>query len=686
MSVIESVAIIAGDDEHDEVYIAVLRYINDQWVRFIERFKSRFFDPDTLYDAWFVDAGGGGVSGYQPAIAHVPAVDSTYKYSLISENGAIWGVPFADEDVIRLSAGDVVDIGGGIVGIDYANADGAGNICFVSGNTVDIRGTTNYNGEHTLTSGTSTTQLQFADTYVAETLDGTETVIKKLGTVNAGQGRFVVDSTQTYFYYGHNWDAGNSTYVTRITAADDTFTYNALSPNPAWPLSASGSTVYGMAIDSTDTHLYLWAKDTAGATNYGRMSKFRLSDGVELWRSSRVPGVTSFPGYDMAIDSNGNAYAPATNGAEIIKFASADGATTEISMPVGHGSAINTLAIYSVVYDGTNDKIIAGGRQSISTNFNFTDIKNMIIMDTDGGNQVTVAVGGYYQAGSLYFTPIVGTGNIQVLGNNIFVLVQVSGGTPRLFKYDFSGNLLSSIDASADAEGLFIDNYDNIVVVNNDWVSPQDTRFYWYDSNLNALGSAGPFTTLLLKSWAATAGGAWIQGSALSRGVIGQAASGQDETFYPPNTGGSYCHLEGETVNILADGIKYPQQTVINCEIDDTEFPNATELIVGLPVRYKLQPMEVNIEDYGFLLDKNITQLLVNFFRSLDGKYGPDMNNLDQIGYYRPTYDTGPTLFSGVKRLPFQGQYHDKGDLLFWGDHNLPHTILGIGVKTGATG
>lgn len=55
MSTIESVAIIAGDDEYDEVWVSVLRDVNGSDVRHIERFKAREFTDRE--DAYFVDDG-----------------------------------------------------------------------------------------------------------------------------------------------------------------------------------------------------------------------------------------------------------------------------------------------------------------------------------------------------------------------------------------------------------------------------------------------------------------------------------------------------------------------------------------------------------------------------------------------------------------------------------------------------
>jgi hypothetical protein len=151
------------------------------------------------------------------------------------------------------------------------------------------------------------------------------------------------------------------------------------------------------------------------------------------------------------------------------------------------------------------------------------------------------------------------------------------------------------------------------------------------------------------------------------------------------NSATSLTHLVGETVNILADGVKQPQQTVTAAgAVDDTEFSGATTLAIGLPVEYKLQPMKVNVSSLAFIPIKNIVALIIDVYQSGDGKFGRDSNNLDKIPYVYSTYDSSPTLKTGVVSLPFDGKYDDAGDVLIQDDGPLPFTILAMGMKMGA--
>lgn len=151
------------------------------------------------------------------------------------------------------------------------------------------------------------------------------------------------------------------------------------------------------------------------------------------------------------------------------------------------------------------------------------------------------------------------------------------------------------------------------------------------------------------------------------------------------NSATSLTHLVGETVNILADGMKQPQQTVsATGTVDTTEFAGATTLAIGLPVEYQLQPMKVNVSSLAFIPIKNIVSLIIDVYQSADGKFGRDSSNLDKIPYQYTTYDSSPTLVTGTVPLPFAGKYDDAGDVLISDDGPLPFTILAMGLKLGA--
>lgn len=468
-----------------------------------------------------------------PSIPGTPEVLGTYKFTYISEDGAIWGVPFTDGGVVTLDADDAVNVGGGIVGIPYNNAADDGTMRFVSGDVVSIKGTTYYDLSHTLTAGTTITQLQFADAYNAETFDATETVSKYIN-MPTGATQLIQD-TSGNLYYGQLWNATYG-YVTKILT-DGTKVSSLSFLNPTdWPVYNTSDVVRGLAITPDNQYLYIFI-GTNAVTPYGYVEKWDLITGDREWRTTAVLGVTSWPGYDMAIDADGNAYAILSNGQSVVKFASANGAATEIDLYNYDPTFIVGHFPYEIEIDNDAGKVVVAGNQySLQIEGYLDHVFNMIIMDLDGSNQIPIAVGGTYDDGSFYRAPIIGRGHIAIHNGYIYIQTWALGVTPTIYKYDFSGNEIASAAASTYASGLHFDLWNNIVVVNVDWNTPTTDRFYFYDTSLNALGSVSPFVEML-RTWDASSGGSWIQGGAVFLGELGTAAV--------PVVPGAYYDFEG---------------------------------------------------------------------------------------------------------------------------------------------
>ena len=140
-------------------------------------------------------------------------------------------------------------------------------------------------------------------------------------------------------------------------------------------------------------------------------------------------------------------------------------------------------------------------------------------------------------------------------------------------------------------------------------------------------------------------------------------------------------HLEGETVAVLADGVRQANKTVASGQITLDEAASTVQ--VGVPIQYRLQPMKLNMRDLAYIPTRNIVRIILSLYRSLGGTYGPNSDTQDNIPYPVSTYDTGPDLFTGTLLLPFDGSYDNNGDLLFQGSDPLPMTTRAIGVKLG---
>jgi hypothetical protein len=297
----ESVAVIPGSGGEDQVWCVVKRTIDGTDYRFIEQFQPVDFGDQN--DAWFVDAGIGGVDVNSYGRAEVPAVPDTYAATVfISENAEIWGIPVADRTILTLdNGGSARDVGGGIVGLPCTGHP------FVSGDVIRFVGTTNYSATtYTLTSGTSANEVQFTSAYTAETFDGTEIPQKIIGSLPSGGGHMIQDSSGNLYYaHDNTGTVPNVYYVTKI-APDGTLSPDYEWLNKEWADISAGC--YGIAISADDKYLYLWLR-VSGPTTYGYMEKFDLTTGDRIWESTASWEFTAGPGYDAAIDAEGNAYA-----------------------------------------------------------------------------------------------------------------------------------------------------------------------------------------------------------------------------------------------------------------------------------------------------------------------------------------------------------------------------------------
>jgi len=641
----ESVTVIPGSGTtpsgdtwvEDAVYFIVNRTIDGNDYRLVEVMTPMDWGADEDW-AWFVD---GGISGNSSGVAETGGGATTYTMSYISENGAIWGIPLGDRAMLSgPDANDVNDVGGGIVGIPYTAHP------FSSGDVIRIAGSTNYTGTHTLTAGTSANELQFSDTYTPETFDGTEQIYEYIN-VSAGYGRFIVDANYV-MYYGHSKTGSNPnvTYVTRlepngVTTADYDF------------LTTSSETMYqdgftgdcrGLAVSTDANDLFMWLNKD-GATDHGYMHRWNLATGDLKWESSPVVGVTSWPGYDMCIDDANNAYAPGTNGSEIIQFAAADGAATELALRNGHASITNAAGAYCVEYDSAQDKLVVAGYQQIATGFAYTDFFNVVVMDTDGTNQVEILAGNWWDDTGVRYTSVVKSGCLAIDSPYIYVLADVNGTTPTIYKYDFAGNLQASVAGPTYAVGLDFNAWGDLIVINQDWVNYQDEIFWYYDTDLNYLTKITGSYNELLRSWDASAGGPWIQGSILPNGTVATITYGVDVNDM------AVAHLPNTEVCVYADGIPRGQYTV-SADPNGTQVinlgANYSVVVAGLNYYsiYESLPI-VNSQSQGRMT--MLKDVVVDYYETMGSHVGTSYTYSADLKFSYDNWATGISPYTGFK-------------------------------------
>lgn len=140
-------------------------------------------------------------------------------------------------------------------------------------------------------------------------------------------------------------------------------------------------------------------------------------------------------------------------------------------------------------------------------------------------------------------------------------------------------------------------------------------------------------------------------------------------------------HLEGQTVQILADGARQPDKTVSSGSI--TLDRAASVVQAGLQFISRLVPMrlEAGAKDgtaQGKL--KRIHKLVIRFVDTLGGRAGEYKKQLDDIAFRSPSTPMGQPqpIFSGDFEMQFPGDWGLDGFVEIRQDGPLPMTVAAL--------
>lgn len=150
----------------------------------------------------------------------------------------------------------------------------------------------------------------------------------------------------------------------------------------------------------------------------------------------------------------------------------------------------------------------------------------------------------------------------------------------------------------------------------------------------------------------------------------------------PVSTVSGLGHLEGQTVDVLADGATHPQVMVSGGKID---LQRAGSVIhVGLPAPAKLATMRLNAgaaDGTAQGKTQRVTNVVARLHRTLGGKLGPDENNLDELQFRRPSMPMNqpPSLYTGDSEpVPWKGGYSSTQRIWYVNDQPLPATVVAL--------
>lgn len=140
-------------------------------------------------------------------------------------------------------------------------------------------------------------------------------------------------------------------------------------------------------------------------------------------------------------------------------------------------------------------------------------------------------------------------------------------------------------------------------------------------------------------------------------------------------------HLEGEKVQILADGAVHPDQQVTNGEVR-LAVP-ASVVQVGLGYRSLLETVRLEAgaaDGTAQGKTKRIHRVVVRLHQTLGALFGPNSDQLDRMEFRSATdlMDKPPPLFDGDKIVDWPGGYETEGRMTLVQDQPLPLTLLAV--------
>ena len=140
-------------------------------------------------------------------------------------------------------------------------------------------------------------------------------------------------------------------------------------------------------------------------------------------------------------------------------------------------------------------------------------------------------------------------------------------------------------------------------------------------------------------------------------------------------------HLEGETVQILADGAVFPNEIVTGGSVS-ISIP-AQVWVVGIGYESILRPVgiELAMQDGTSQGRKfKVHELVVRIYKSLGGEYEsqPDQWFYFPIRDTSDVMDDSPPVFTGPKTLTVAGSYTDTAEMAVRQRQPLPLTVLAI--------
>lgn len=142
-------------------------------------------------------------------------------------------------------------------------------------------------------------------------------------------------------------------------------------------------------------------------------------------------------------------------------------------------------------------------------------------------------------------------------------------------------------------------------------------------------------------------------------------------------------HLEGKTVNILADGVVHPQLTVTSGAI--TLNNPASTVTVGLPITAQLQTLPLAVltaEAASLGIPKNVSRVNLRLKQSSGLYSGTTFAKMYQFKQRTSEpYGSPPALFTGVAPVPVSGQWTHDAQICLQQTDPLPVMVTALSIE-----
>lgn len=140
-------------------------------------------------------------------------------------------------------------------------------------------------------------------------------------------------------------------------------------------------------------------------------------------------------------------------------------------------------------------------------------------------------------------------------------------------------------------------------------------------------------------------------------------------------------HLEGSTVQVLADGAAHPDVVVTGGAITLTIASTLVHVGFGFNSNISTLRIEAGSADGTAQgKTKRIHRVAVRLYKTVGMKHGPDASTLDTVTFRKASDDANAPvpLFTGEKSFTWNNGYDTEGVMYFRQDQPLPFTLLAI--------